>query len=110
MKTYKSGFVTKTNPELNSYYDSVFRPKFLELENFQSKEYRINGGRIVCESKNTVLSDGWKLSSLKLSGEVTYTLRVYSDEGSFLADCVESYTDKETANNRFLFWKQQLSV
>lgn len=110
MRAYPDGFVTKTNTELNKYYDTVFRPKYLELENFQRKEYRINGGKIVCESKNEVVSDGWKLKTLRCTGEVTYIIRVYSDEESLLSDCVETYTDKDTANKRFLFWKQQLSL
>lgn len=102
------GFITETNHELNNYYENVFLPRFLELENEQIKKFYINGGLIICEQKNLVYQDGWKLKSLKLTGEKRYIIRVFSDDKSTYADATECFYDKDKANESFKFWKSQL--
>ena len=108
-KRQGDGYRTETNEGLNRYYNEVFLPKLLEMAEQKIKEYRINGGKIICEQQNIVESDGWKLKSLRVTGK-QFWVRVYSDETSKLADVVESFYDRDEANNRFKFWKAQLMV
>ena len=99
---------TETDLELNEYYDKVFLPKVLELEDEQIKKFHINGGLIICEQKNIIQQDGWKLKGLKLTGKRRYIIRVYSDENSGYADVTNAYNNKDEANEAFKFWKAQL--
>ena len=109
-KAQGDGYKTRTNKDLNDYYDEVFLPAFAAMADKKEKVYRVNGGKIVCESENVVKCSGWKLASLKATGEKKYTIRVYSDENSSLSDAVETYTDRDEANKRFKFWFDQLSI
>lgn len=109
-KRQGDGWKTETNKSLNEYYDKVFLPKFIEMENEQIKKFYINGGLIICEQKNIVAQDGWKLKGLKLTGEKRYIIRVFSDDKSGWADATEQYNDKNKANERFQFWKAQLEM
>lgn len=108
-KAQGDGFRTYTDKGLNDHYKKVFLPKFIEMTDEQIKEYHINGGKIVCEQKNIVEADGYKVKSLKVTGR-EYILRIYADENNELATVVESYDDKDKANERFKFWKRQFEI
>ena len=103
-------FRIETNVELNKYYNEVFRPALLKMIDAKDKTYFINGGKIVCHQENIVEQDGWKLKGLKLTGKKEYTMFVYSDANSFCSDVVETGNSAEEMNEKFLFWKNQLSI
>ena len=104
------GYRTWTNEGLNEYYRNVYLPKYLEMENEQIKEYHINGGKIICEQKNIVAEDGWKLKGLKLTGKKRYIVRVFADDKSDWADATEIFEDATKANEYYKFWKMQLEM
>ena len=109
-KVQGDGYKTWTNKGLNEYYSNVYRPKYLEMENRQIKEYYINGGKIICEQRNIVAEDGWKLKGLKLTGKKEYIVRVYADEKSDWANATEFFEDATEANEYYKFWKMQLEM
>lgn len=109
-KRQGDGYKTETNHGLNNYYDNVFLPKVSELMDEKIKKFYINGGLIICEQKNILSYDGWKLKGLKLTGEKEYTIRVFSDDKSGWAEVTETYNNKDEANKAFKFWKMQLEM
>jgi hypothetical protein len=101
-KRQGDGYRTETNHELNEYYDRIFAPALIKMIDEQEKKYHVGDFIIVCEQKNIVHQDGWKLKGLKVVGR-EYTIRVYLDceyeKGIALA--VDHTTDKEEANKIF---------
>lgn len=99
-------FVTTTDKGLNNYVEKVYLPKLIGMIDEKIKEFFIAGGKIVCEQRNIVKQDGFKLNALKIVGR-EYFIRVYSNEKSDLADVVNKYYNAKDANDAFIFWKSQ---
>lgn len=111
-KAQRDSYRTETNYSLNKYYDEVFRPALLKMENFQEKRIHIGNFIIICEQQNIVSRNGYKLDSLRIE-ETEYTLRVHMDNEfdsngnvTGLSLSVDSFTDKDKANKRFLELKE----
>jgi hypothetical protein len=101
-KEQGDSFKTKTNSNLNNYYNKVFLPAFIKMTDEQIKKYHIGDFIIQCEQKNIVYSDGWKIKSLKVTGQ-EYIIRVFSelDYNIGIALSVDSTENKEQANKIF---------
>ena len=107
-KAQKDGFKTYTDVELNKHRD-IFYKKLVDVIDEQTKEYKVNGGKIICTQKNVTEHIGFKINSIKVVG-IKYFLYIYSDENSNIADAVETLTNKDEANKQFKFWKNQLEM
>jgi len=111
-KAQGDSFRTETNHELNKYYNEVFYPALLKIENRQEKRFHVGDFIIICEQKNLVNYKGYKLNSIKIVGK-EYILRVHLDNefdsdgnATGLSLSVDSFTDAEQANKRFLELKE----
>lgn len=101
-KAQRDGHKTETNSELNKYYNNIFLPALLKMVNIQIKKYHISDFIIQCEQKNIVDYDGYKLKSLKITGQ-EYIIRVFLDNeyNVGIALSIDSTEDKEEANRIF---------
>jgi hypothetical protein len=98
-KLQGDNFKTETSKDLNNYYNNVFLPTLIKLENEQIKKYHVGDFIIQCEKKNIIDRDGYKLKSLKIIGQ-EYIIRVYLDSEyeKGIALSVNSTENKEEAN------------
>jgi hypothetical protein len=101
-KSQGDGYKTETNKSLNDYYNNVFRAALLKMVNQQIKKYHVGDFIIQCESANIVDYDGYKLKSLKITGQ-EYIIRVFLDNEyeTGIALSVDSTEDKNEANRIF---------
>lgn len=111
-KSQGDSFRTETNYELNKYYDEVFLPTLLKMEDYKETRFHVCDFIIICEQKNIVNRIGYKLKSLEITG-TEYTLRVHMDNefdskgrSTGLSLSVDTYTNKDDANKRFLQLKE----
>lgn len=101
-KSQGDGYKSKTNKDLNDYYNNVFSPALIKMEDEQIKKYHVGDFIIQCEQKNIVDREGYKIKSLKVVGQ-EYIIRVFLDNeyDTGIALSVDSTEDKEEANKIF---------
>lgn len=111
-KAQGDSFKTETNYGLNKYYDEVFYPALLKMEDYKETRFHIGDFIIICEQKNIINRIGYKLKSLEVTGK-EYTLRVHMDSefdsngnATGLSLSIDSYTNADEANKRFLELKE----
>lgn len=101
-KRQGDNYITETDVELNDYYDKVFYPALVKMEDEQIKQYHVGDFIIQCEQKNVVNRIGYKLKSLKIVGQ-RYIIRVFldCDYKKGIALSVDHTNDKDEAEKIF---------